>query len=355
MREAGTPIQHQNEKFMTEELVAVPLSNYMDAEYYGPISIGTPPQTFLVIFDTGSSNLWIPSKKCPSTETACRTHHKYDKSKSSTYSADGTEFEIKYGSGSMSGFLSTDTVTIGDKAVNKQKFAEATSELGSTFVSAKFDGILGMGYSTISVDKVPTVFENMVRQHLVDKPVFSFYLNRDPSADEGGQLILGGSDPDYYTGDFTYLPVTRKGYWQFKMDKVKVGDHTVYCSGGCQAIADTGTSLITGPTSEIASFAKKIGARKDSGGDYIISCSSVSDLPSINFVLHGKDFTLEGSDYVLEVSQLGRSTCMLGFSGLDVPPPNGPMWILGDVFIGKFYTEFDMGNNRVGFAEAVQN
>ena len=47
------------------------------------------------------------------------------------------------------------------------------------------------------------------------------------------QIILGGSDPDHYEGDFAYVPVTRKGYWQFKMDGVKLGRDT-FCQGGCQ-------------------------------------------------------------------------------------------------------------------------
>lgn len=328
------------------------LTNFMDAQYYGVISIGSPPQDFSVLFDTGSSNLWVPSIHCSFLDVACWLHHRYNSKKSSTYVQNGTEFSIQYGRGSLSGFISGDTVTIAGLPVPGQQFGEAVKQPGITFAVARFDGVLGMAYPTISVAKVTPLFDTAMAAKLLPQNIFSFYISRDPAAAVGGELMLGGADPQYYTGDLHYVNVTRKAYWQINMNGVDVGNQLTLCKAGCQAIVDTGTSLIVGPVEEVRALQKAIGALPLLMGEYLIDCKRIPSLPVISFNIGGKMLNLTGEDYVMKESQLGTSICLSGFMAMDIPPPAGPLWILGDVFIGKYYTVFDRNADRVGFAPA---
>ncbi|XP_062161470.1 aspartic proteinase [Alnus glutinosa] len=441
----------------SEDTDIVVLKNYLDAQYYGEIAIGSPPQKFTVIFDTGSSNLWVPSAKCYFS-VACYFHAKYKSSESRTYQKNGTSASIQYGSGAISGFFSYDDVKVGNLVVKNQEFIEATREPSVTFLVAKFDGLLGLGFKEISVGNAVPFWYNMVEQGLIQEPVFSFWLNRNAEEEEGGEIVFGGVDPNHYKGKHTYVPVTQKGYWQFDMGDVLIdGKPTGYCSGSCSAIADSGTSLVAGPTTVITMINHAIGAsgvvsqeckavveqygqtimdlllaeaspkkicsqiglctfdgthgvsmgiesvvHQSSGkvssgirdamcpacemavvwmqnqlkqnqtqdrilnyvnelcdrmpspmGESAVDCGKVSSMPSVSFTIGGKVFDLSSQEYILKVGEGSAAQCISGFTALDVPPPRGPLWILGDVFMGRYHTVFDFGDLRVGFAEAA--
>ena len=213
---------------------------------FSEISIGTPPQTFKVVLDTGSSNLWVPSMECGS--IACYLHTKYDSSASSTYKKNGSEFEIRYGSGSLSGFISRDTLQIGDIIIKNQDFAEATQEPGLAFAFGRFDGIMGLGYDSISVNKIVPPFYNMIAQGLLDEPVVSFYLGSTNNGDDDeSEAMFGGVNKNHYTGKMTKIPLRRKAYWEVDLDAITFGDATAELDN-TGVILDTGTSLIALPS-----------------------------------------------------------------------------------------------------------
>ncbi|XP_053310336.1 renin [Spea bombifrons] len=325
------------------------LTNYLDTQYFGEISIGSPPQTFKVVFDTGSANLWIPSRSCSPLYSACVSHSQYDSSKSQTYIKNGTGFSIQYGSGGVKGFLSQDLVVVAGIPVI-QVFAEATALPALPFIFARFDGVLGMGFPNQAIDGITPVFDRILSEGVLQEDVFSVYYNRDIHLKKGGEIILGGSDPNYYTGSFQYLSLKKKGYWQINMKGVSVGAEILFCKEGCSAAIDTGASYITGPAASVSVLMKAIGATELAEGQYIVDCDKISKLPDISFHMGGNKYTLKGQAYVLQQSQFGEEVCSVTFTALDIPPPTGPIWILGATFIGQYYTEFDRRNNRIGFA-----
>lgn len=322
----------------------VPISNFMNAQYFSEMSIGTPPQDFKVILDTGSSNLWVPSTSCGS--IACYLHSKYDSSSSSSYKKNGTEFEIRYGSGSLSGFVSQDTVTIGDLTVKNQDFAEATSEPGLAFAFGRFDGILGLGFDRLSVNGIVPPFYQMVNQKLIDDAVFAFYLSGENGGDDS-EVVFGGVDKDHYTGKITEIPLRRKAYWEVDFDSISFGDETAELEN-TGVILDTGTSLIALPTDLAELLNKEMGAKKSYNGQYTVECSVRDSLPDVTFKLAGYDFAISPYDYILEV----QGSCISTFMGMDFPAPVGPLAILGDAFLRKWYSIYDLGKGTVGLAKA---
>eukprot|EP01013_Petalomonas_cantuscygni_P001873 TRINITY_DN11900_c0_g1_i1.p1 TRINITY_DN11900_c0_g1~~TRINITY_DN11900_c0_g1_i1.p1 ORF type:complete len:395 (+),score=111.99 TRINITY_DN11900_c0_g1_i1:42-1187(+) len=334
---------------ITAQKLKIPLKDTANAQYYGPISVGTPPQNFQVLFDTGSSNLWFPSSKCDD----CYFHQKYDHTKSTSYIANGTKWKIQYGSGAANGFLSTDQVQIGGATV-KSTFAEVTDEPGYTFDVAFFDGIAGMAFQSIAVDNVTPLWMDLVNQGVIPKASFGFYLNNAPMgiSQTGGELTLGGVDPAHYTGNFTYAPLASETYWLIDVPTITVGGRAL--GNPFKGVVDTGTSLLVFSTPIAKQINDALGCFTVSvlrGECFFIGCPDPATLPKITYTIGGRDFTLSGEDLMIKTAIDGYDECISTIIGLDIPGHPDYM-ILGDVFLRKYYTDFDGANRRVGFAEA---
>uniref|UniRef100_A0A8C4W3A9 pepsin A n=1 Tax=Gopherus evgoodei TaxID=1825980 RepID=A0A8C4W3A9_9SAUR len=316
------------------------LTNYMDVsmageQYYGTISIGTPAQDFTVIFDTGSSNLWVPSVYCSS--AACTNHNRFNPSDSSTYEATSQSLSIQYGTGSMTGILGYDTVQVNHKKDTNQIFGLSETEPGTTFYYAPFDGILGLAFPSISSSGATPVFDNMMNEGLVSEDLFSVYLSSDEQS--GSFVMFGGIDSSYYSGSLNWIPLSAETYWEITMDSVTIDGETIACSGGCQAIIDTGTSLLAGPSTDVMFHLSHWGTSCPRH----ISCSAMSSLPNIVFTINGIEKS-PGWEHYWE-----SGSCTSGFESMDVDG----LWILGDVFIRQYYVVFDRANNQVALASLL--
>ncbi|KAG9330588.1 hypothetical protein JZ751_023724, partial [Albula glossodonta] len=267
-----------------------------------------------------------------------------DADQSSTFRYTSRSLSIQYGTGSMTGFLGYDTVGVGGISVPNQIFGLSQSE-AAFMANMVADGILGLAFPSISSSGATPVFDNMMNQQLVSQDLFSVYLSSNKQ--DGSVVMFGEIDQSYYTGAITWVPLSSETYWQISMDSVTINGNTVACSGGCQAIVDTGTSLIVGPSSDINNINAWVGASTNQYGDATVNCNNIGNMPDVTFVINGHSFTISSSAYVSQ-SYYGCNTGF-GNGGSD------QLWILGDVFIRQYYAIFDRGSNQVGLAQAVLN
>jgi len=336
----------------------IQLHDFWDAQYYGEIEMGTPPQKFNVIFDTGSANLWVPSAGDSNGSPIRHANHNVYTSKASkTYTKDGRAFSITYGSGAMNGFVSRDTLQVGPLTVKNVPFVEATDEVDLDLDSSMFDGIMGLGFPSISVLGMQwELFRGMKEQNpKLKHGMFSFWLSRgaSPVKKFGGLLMIGGYDERYFTGDLLWVPIKPPGYWQFALDEVQIGPYQMKLKTGT-AIADTGTSLIIGPTKEVSMLIQSLNMTNEDKNEYeefVKPCHEVEHLPPLSFKIQGKSFPLKASDYFLPT---GDGDCLLGVTaneGMDIAGVS--LWLLGDVFLSKYFSVWDVANKRLGLATAV--
>ncbi|XGW23508.1 hypothetical protein V3C99_005610, partial [Haemonchus contortus] len=216
---------------------------------------------------------------------------------------------------------------------------------GDTFLNTPFDGILGMAWSSVAVGGIPTPMSQIFSNQMVcEEAVFAFYLNRDLYNNVvGGELTLCGIDPTHYEGSIAWENLISETYWQIQLGGIIINGQQII--GPATAIVDSGTSLIAGPPALVQEIQQIIGA----GPSGSIDCSTISSLPSITFSIGGSQLEMSAQSYVIKYTD---GTCSSGFQ--EFPElADSNTWILGDVFIGAFYTIFDYGNARVGFAASA--
>eukprot|EP00908_Phaeocystis_cordata_P013015 Transcript_24055.p1 GENE.Transcript_24055~~Transcript_24055.p1 ORF type:complete len:519 (+),score=136.39 Transcript_24055:135-1559(+) len=338
----------------------IQLHDYWDCQYFGMLEIGSPPQSFTAIFDTGSANLWVPAASAASKTRG--TGKGYNHSASKSYKKDGRDFQITYGTGAVYGSVSRDTLSLGGQVTVKNiPFAEASTMIDMDYDA--FDGILGLGFPALSIDNMQIeLFKGIKRENPdLKQGMFSFWLakgaassNKEGMKTSGGLLTLGGYDENYFEGKIHWVPITKPWYWQIAVDSLTVG--TKKLSKNKQvAIVDTGTSLILGSNDEVSALLKELDleGQEDEYGEIVKSCDEIKKFPTLTFTLKGKDFPLKPSQYFLD---WGDNSCMLGIvasEGLDMGGTS--VWLIGDTFLENYYSVWDVENKRLGLAKATSN
>eukprot|EP00977_Amphora_coffeiformis_P025231 scaffold18778_cov154-Amphora_coffeaeformis.AAC.4 len=369
----------------------VPLSNCHLLLWTGDIALGTPPQSFTVDFDTGSSDLWVPSSKCDATCDAFPSWSKYRASASTTYtSIQPSSFQAAYADGSYAtGELAKDILTLPgvDGVAIEQIFGQVTSVLNYT-TCANEGGVFGLAFALLSSHNFPTPINNLLG--VLRHPIFSLNLNGEVddytqdfsstgtlAPDQNGnlqlstgnstgahsELLFGGINRKHYDGCLNWhnLLETNSGpsYWALSVDQVNVGSFTLV-SSRTVTVVDSGSTNIVGPIDIIGNIAARNGATcyqgssvvdcTASGGFDVAEVRCSRPIADLEFIIDAVSYTL-GKQDMLE--QIQGDTCILRIQGIATKGPIS--FILGDPFFNKYYLVFDFGNTEIGIAQTVRD
>jgi len=329
-------------KRATGSAVATPIDTFDDA-YVVPVSIGTPPQTLNLDFDTGSSDLWVFSSETPASEVDGQTVYNPGASSSAALKS-GYTWSISYGDGSSSsGNVYTDKVTIGGLTVTSQA-VEAAETVSSSFTSdPDVDGLVGLGFdslNTVSPTKQPTWFDNI--KSSLDSPLFTADLKHNAP----GHYNFGYIDSSAYTGTITYVSVnTNPGYWTWTSSGYAIGSGS-FTSTSISGIADTGTTLLYLPSSIVTAYYKKVSGSSNSRtyGGYVFPCSAT--LPTFTFGVGSARITIPAA--YMNYGAVATNVC---FGGLQSSSGIG-INIFGDVALKSAFVVFNGGSSpTLGWAE----
>jgi len=374
--------------------------DFVRSAYYGTLMIGSPPQPFTVVFDTGSGHLVLPSTYCKS-ET-CRAHRRYRRSTSTTGKdinhngklvspgALRDQISVSFGTGEVTGVFVEDVVCVSSdqdvelnggelpKGCVNLRMIAATQLSEEPFKDFQFDGILGLGLDGLS--QTPEFnFLNVVAQSVQawggEYPqTFAVFLAESES--ETSEIALGGWAPKHLREDLSWNPVVEPemGHWILAIKSLRVNGELInFCTDGtCKAAVDTGTSLLAVPTDafpelfellkhptplsghcrgkgpllhiELDSFTVTLGPREYARPEKTNFGKVKQRLPKVVSLMNASNVT----------PPVRRDLrCNPSLMTLDLPEPLGPkLFILGEPVLRKYYTAYDAESKQIGLARA---
>lgn len=328
---------------------------------FGSVNIGSPAQQFALAFDTGSGNLLIPSKSCNS--IACLSHRPYDESASVTSKPihrfdlaagqappdDGMgreQAQISIGTGTAKGLLDVDRVCLdsGETVCVESGLIEATEMTEEPFNLLPYDGVLGLGLTASSLDMRFNLMGNIAEAGVLKRNMFAIWIAKQDDG-EDSEITFGSLDENRVGSNLMWLPIsdTKSGMFQAKLNDYSIKHKKLGLCGskGCQVAFDTGTNVLAGPSRIVTPILEQLAIDKD--------CSNYADLPLLGFHFGEYEVNIEPADYV----EKEGTSCLPKIHKLDLPPPTGPLMLLGEPFLQRYYTIYDRQALRMGVALAT--
>ncbi|THG95238.1 hypothetical protein EW026_g6382 [Hermanssonia centrifuga] len=280
-----------------------------DVGYIATIQMGTPPQNYNLLMDSGSADLWVGGENCVSQSGGgCGNHTFLGTQSSSTFVDSGKPFAVTYGSGNVAGDIVTDNINVAGLALNAHTFGVATSEsVDFSSDQTPFDGLMGLAQSV------------------------------DPTKFSANTLV-------------TFANVNTQGFWEGAMTAVTVNGQDLGLQGRT-AILDTGTTLVIAPPADAAAVHEAIpGAASDGQGGFTIPCTSTA---SVALTFGGQAFAIDPRDLLFAPVDPTDLTgdCVSGISSGQIG--GADEWLVGDVFLKNAYFSTDVTNNQISLAELV--
>jgi hypothetical protein len=334
-----------------------------DVGYAAIIKIGTPPQSFSILMDSGSADFWVTGENCQSCVSDSGflsfhalipldmqgTNHTALGSKSSSSFVDTQKlFGVVYGKGSMNGSKVTDDVTIAGLTLRGLAFGASVQE-SDDFIDAQFDGLMGLAQSSLSQQQVLTPVEELFEQGLIQEAITSYKISRLRDDENDGEITFGGLDQSKFDQNtlVTLDNVNPQGFWEANFSSVTMNGKRLHVNG-LSAILDTGTTLMVVPQQDALAIHQAIpGAKSDGNGGFLVPCTTNA---SLALTFGGQIFSIESTDLAflpVDPNDL-EGDCLSGISPGNID--GAAVWLVGDVFLKNAYYSTNVNKNKISLA-----